>query len=60
MPALAARAPSGLTYTATGTRAARIAWMTWRIDVSRPPGVSRRITTSGAPPASAFWIPRTM
>ena len=47
-PAEAARAPEGPTNTATGTRELSIASMIWRIDVSRPPGVSSLSTTRGA------------
>ena len=50
-PAEAARAPEGPTNTATGTRDLSIASMICRIEVSRPPGVSRRSTTRGAPAA---------
>ena len=54
MPALAARAPGGETYVATGTGEARIARMMSRIDVSRPPGVSISITTNALPRSAAL------
>src|SRR4051812_13104176 len=53
VPALAARAPLGATYTATGTGEARIALMISRIEVSRPPGVSICRITSSAPSLAA-------
>ncbi len=55
-PAEAARAPDGPTKTATGVRQLSISSMIWRIELSRPPGVSIRITTSGACSASARSI----
>src|SRR5688500_13550147 len=58
VPALAARAPLGATNDATGTGEARIALMISRIDVSRPPGVSMRSTTSSAPSFAARSIAR--
>src|SRR5690606_30379936 len=39
-PALAARAPLGATYIATGTGEARMFLIMWRMEVSSPPGVS--------------------
>src|SRR4030088_2801972 len=48
VPALAARAPPGATNDATGTGEARMSLMISRIEVSRPPGVSMRSTTSCA------------
>src|SRR5579864_5515046 len=48
VPALAARAPEGATYATTGIVEASRSWTIRRIDVSRPPGVSRRRTTSCA------------
>jgi hypothetical protein len=47
-PADAARAPVGPTQTATGIGAERIFWDIPRIEVTRPPGVSRPITTRAA------------
>ena len=55
-PAEAARAPDGPTKTATGVRQLSILSTIWRIELSRPPGVSTRITTSGACSASARSI----
>jgi hypothetical protein len=55
-PAEAARAPDGPTNTATGVRQLSILSTIWRIELSRPPGVSIRITTSGARCASARSI----
>src|SRR5262245_26714705 len=52
-PADAARAPEGPTNTATGVLQLSILAMSCRIEVSRPPGVSMRMMTSGAPSASA-------
>src|SRR5438477_7398706 len=57
-PALAARAPDGETYAATGTGDARISCTIRRIDVSRPPGVSSVNTTSCAPSFEARERPR--
>src|SRR6267142_502087 len=48
VPALAARAPPGATKLATGTGEARMSLMISRIEVSSPPGVSMRSTTSCA------------
>src|SRR3981081_2654569 len=48
VPALAARAPPGATNDATGTGEARMSLMISRIEVSSPPGVSMRSTTSCA------------
>ena len=47
-PALAARAPSGHTYTTTGSLAASSALMICSIEVERPPGVSSRSTKAAA------------
>src|SRR5689334_15699207 len=58
VPALAARAPLGATKPATGTGEARIALITSRIEVSRPPGVSICTTTSCAPSLAARSIER--
>jgi hypothetical protein len=58
VPALAARAPSGATYVATGTGEARIALMIERMEVSRPPGVSSSSTTSAAPFSAALRMAR--
>src|SRR5689334_11297572 len=58
VPALAARAPLGATNTATGTGEARIALITSRIEVSRPPGVSIWRMTSSAPSLAARSMPR--
>ena len=49
VPALAARAPLGATNAATGTGEARISLMIWRIDKSRPPGVSILMMSARAP-----------
>src|SRR5581483_672513 len=59
VPALAARAPGGDTYVATGTVDARIERMMSRIAPSRPPGVSISRMTRGAPAFCADSIPRT-
>src|SRR5882762_3620921 len=56
VPALAARAPLGATNDATGTGEARMALMISRIEVSRPPGVSMRSTTSCVPSAAAHEV----
>src|SRR2546427_450991 len=48
VPALAARAPPGATKLATWTGEARMSLMISRIEVSSPPGVSMRSTTSCA------------
>ena len=57
VPALAARPPAGATQTIVGIVASRsaltIVWVAWR----SPPGVSRRMTTAGAPACSARAIP---
>ena len=58
MPALAARAPDGATYAATGTGDARMSWTIRRIDVSSPPGVSSVSTTSCACASAARASPR--
>src|SRR6266850_1439140 len=58
VPALAARAPPGATKLATGTGEARMSLMISRIEASRPPGVSRRSTTSCAPSRPARSRPR--
>ena len=55
-PAEAPRAPEGPTKTATGVRQLSIRSMIWRMEVSRPPGVSIRTTSRGAPAASARSI----
>jgi hypothetical protein len=60
VPALAARAPEGDTYVATGTGDARIARMMSRIEVSSPPGVSIRSTISELPRSRALSIPFSM
>src|SRR5690349_7602359 len=59
VPALAARAPDGATYPTTGIGDARIACTIARIEVSRPPGVSRRSTTSCAFSRCACARPRS-
>src|SRR5215472_12890894 len=46
VPALAARAPLGATYSATGMGEASIAAMISRMEVSSPPGVFMRRMTS--------------
>jgi len=53
-PAEAARAPEGHEHR-TGVRQLRILSTIWRIEVSRPPGVSMRRIRSGACAASAFF-----
>src|ERR1051326_664051 len=58
VPALAARAPLGATNTTPGTGEARIALITSRIEVSRPPGVSICRMTSSAPSLAARSMPR--
>src|SRR5262245_30235168 len=58
VPALAARAPLGATNTTTGTGEARIALITSRIEVSRPPGVSTCTMTSSAPSFAARSMDR--
>ena len=60
VPADAARAPAGETKAITGTSAFKIAWVIWRIDESRPPGVSIVSRTAVAPDTSARWISRVM
>ena len=52
-PAEAPRAPEGATNTATGVFARSIRSTICRIELSRPPGVSIRMITSGADAASA-------
>jgi hypothetical protein len=64
-PAEAARAPAGVTYTTTGTRAFRNAWLIWRIELSSPPGVSSSTrkaacrSRSAAPTPPASWSATT-
>ena len=53
MPADAALAPDGATYTITGTGAARIALTILSAELSSPPGVSSSITNALAPSAFA-------
>ena len=60
VPAEAARAPPGATYTATGTLAPNIAFTISRVLVTRPPGVSRRMTRSCAPLLAASSMPNAM
>ena len=50
-PAEAARAPDGVTYTTTGTRALRNAWLISRIEESSPPGVSSSTRKAAVPVA---------
>ena len=52
VPAEAAQAPWGVTYTMTGSFAFSIAWMMSLVEASRPPGVSSSISTAIAPSAS--------
>jgi hypothetical protein len=56
VPADAARAPLGATYTITGTGDAIISLMMSRVDETSPPGVSSRITSAAAFSCLAFWI----
>jgi len=49
VPALAARAPEGLTKATTGIEEARIARIMSRIALSSPPGVSISSTTRRLP-----------
>ncbi len=58
-PAEAARAPEGPTKATIGVRQLSILSTIWRIDVSRPPGVSRRRTSRGACCSSACSMART-
>src|SRR5436309_556015 len=58
VPALAARAPPGATKLATWTGEARMSLMISRIEVSSPPGVSMRSTTSCALSFAARCSPR--
>ena len=53
VPAEAALAPDGATYTITGNGAARIALTIFSAEFSSPPGVSSSITSALAPPAFA-------
>jgi len=53
VPAEAARAPAGATYTSTGSLHASMLAMICRIDSARPPGVSSRSTIATAPSATA-------
>src|SRR5512132_2625121 len=55
-PAEAARAPEGVTYTTTGTRAFRNAWLISRIEESSPPGVSSSTRKAACP---SRWAART-
>ena len=55
-PAEAARAPDGVTYTTTGTRAFRNAWLISRIEESSPPGVSSSTRKAACP---SRWAART-
>jgi hypothetical protein len=48
VPAEAAQAPRGATYTTTGTRALRIAWMMSLVEESSPPGVSSSMSRASA------------
>ena len=60
VPAEAALAPPGATYTATGTDEEIIALMMMRMEVSSPPGVSNCRTINSAPRVFASAIPLTM
>src|SRR5262245_44369830 len=57
VPALAARAPLGATKATTGMADCSTSWMIARIEVSRPPGVSRRKMISAPWPLRALSIP---
>ena len=54
VPADAACAPGGETYTTTGTGDAKMDVTIFRVDDSSPPGVSISTTTTAAPSRSAF------
>jgi len=56
-PAEAARAPEGVTYTTTGTRAFRKVWVISRIEASSPPGVSSSTSRAAWPSRSAMRTP---
>src|SRR3546814_5667713 len=60
VPALAARAPLGLTKLATGMGEARIWRMMARMEESRPPGVSSSMTANVEPFSTACCKPRVM
>ena len=60
VPAEAALAPAGATYTATGTSDSRMLSTISRVESSNPPGVSNWITTSDAPSLPALSMPRAI
>ena len=60
VPADAAIAPLGATYTITGTFADWMRWTMCSIDDCRPPGVSSLMTTAFASVRSASSMPRSM
>ena len=60
VPAEAALAPAGDTYTATGTCASRSRSTISRVESTRPPGVSKRMTASETPSSRALSSPRAM
>ncbi len=59
VPALAPRAPLGAMCASTGSGEASTARTISRIEVSSPPGVSMRSTTTAAPRCCAWASPRT-
>jgi len=59
VPAEAAQAPRGDTYTTTGSSAFRIAVTMSLVDVTSPPGVSSSITRAAAPRCRASAIELT-
>ncbi len=60
VPAEAAPAPDGATYTITGIGAPMILLTIRCAEVSRPPGVSSWITSAAAPLRAASWIESSM
>src|SRR6266508_6459506 len=60
VPADAARAPDGETYVMTGTGEFRMAFVIFRVEESRPPGVSMVMRTAIAPSSAAAEIPLVM
>src|SRR5262245_66432995 len=56
VPADAARAPLGATYTITGMGDAPIPLMISPVDETSPPGVSSCIISATPPSCLAFWI----
>ena len=59
-PALAARAPLGATKATIGTRERSSAWVIFRIDSSRPPGVSICSTRAESWASFEAWISSTI